>query len=720
MAESGFIPGVGIAEAVAAETGINLSGVRAVLALLENGGTVPFIARYRKEATGSLDEVAIMNIRDRSVKLMEMEKRRAAIIASCEEQGALSEALKKSLESARSMAELEDLYLPYRPKRRTRAMIAKERGLDGLAIYIMKQKNSGLPLADAAAKYVSPDKGVESVGDALAGARDIIAESVSEHAGARGRVRSLYARRAVIYSSAPKKMPEGDSGKYRDYYDAETAVYGAPSHRILALFRGEREGFLKLGIEPEEGAALGILRAAFIRGDGEESEQVDEALRDSYKRLLGPSMETELRAVLRESADDDAIMVFAKNLHSLLMASPYGGRRILAVDPGFKSGCKLVALNEHGGLMHYETVYPHLSQNRTEEAGTVVAKLVREYGLCAAAVGNGTAGRETDSWLRGLGLPINVVMVSESGASIYSASEVARDEFPDLDLTVRGAVSIGRRLQDPLAELVKIDPKSIGVGQYQHDVDQKKLRGALDDVVINCVNQVGVDVNSASRELLKYVSGLGATLAANVVKFRDGNGGFSSREDFRKVPRMGPKAFEQSAGFMRITGGGNPLDASAVHPENYGLVARLARDIGCTVAELMSDEKLRARIEPGNYSDVGEATMRDILSELAKPGRDTRGEFEFFSFDENVHELSDLKPGMTLPGIVSNVTDFGMFVDVGVHQDGLLHRSRVKPGDAKRFAPGSRLSVEVLEVDEARGRIALGLAKESNERNASK
>ncbi|MDR3278932.1 MAG: helix-hairpin-helix domain-containing protein [Synergistaceae bacterium] len=704
------VAAVDFVEVIAGETGTPIKGVRAVLALLDDGGTVPFIARYRKEATGLLDEVVIANIRDLRERLAELEKRRAAVMASCEEQGALSDALRKSLSGARTMAELEDLYLPYRPKRRTRAMIAKERGLEPLAVHIMKQKKSGVDLREIAAKYVSPELGIETSSDALSGARDIIAESVSQHAATRAALRRIYARKAVIYAFA-SKTAQGDSDKYRDYHGAETGVYGAPSHRILALLRGEREGVLKLRIEPEEGASLGILRAAFIKGDGEESAEVDAALRDSYKRLLAPSMETELRASLKERADDDAIGVFAGNVGSLLMASPYGGKKILALDPGFKSGCKVAVLNERGDITHNETIYPHPPQNRGEDAKKAIERLVADYGICAAAVGNGTAGRETDSWLRSLRLPIHVVMVSESGASVYSASETARREFPDLDLTVRGAISIGRRFQDPLAELVKIDPKSIGVGQYQHDVDQKKLKRALDDVVMSCVNKVGVDANSASRELLTYVSGLNPTLAANVVKHREENGAFRSREDFRKVSRMGPKAFEQSAGFMRITGGANPLDASAVHPENYGVVERMASDVGCEVCDLMSDESLRARIAPDNYADIGGATMRDILSELAKPGRDPRSDFEFFSFDESVHELSDLKSGMTLPGVVSNVTDFGAFVDVGVHQDGLLHRSRIKPELRKRLAPGSRVEVEVLEVDEARGRISLGFVK---------
>ncbi|MDR3076684.1 MAG: helix-hairpin-helix domain-containing protein, partial [Synergistaceae bacterium] len=550
---------IDMAGAISKETGAPLRGVRAVLSLLDDGGTVPFIARYRKELTGGLDEVAISDIRDVREKLAELGKRRAAIMASCEEQGVLTESLRKSLAEAATMAELEDTYLPYRPRRRTRATAAKERGLEPLAVHIMKQVRSGPPLRETAAKYVSPEAGIETADDAIAGARDIIAESVSQHAGVRGRLRQMYARKAVIYASRPAKAPDGDSGKYRDYYDTETGVHNAPSHRILALLRGEREGCLRLRMEPDEGAAIGMLRVMFIKGDGEQSAELDAALRDSYKRLLAPSMETELRASLKERADGEAIRVFAGNLRSLLMASPYGGHRIIAVDPGFKSGCKLAVLNEHGGLLRHETIYPHPPQRRADEAASAISRLASGYGVSAIAVGNGTAGRETDAWLRSLGLPLHVVMVSESGASVYSASDVARGEFPDLDLTVRGAVSIGRRFQDPLAELVKIDPKSIGVGQYQHDVDQKKLKRALDDAVTSCVNRVGVDANSASRELLAYVSGLNPSLAANFVKYRDDNGAFRSREDFRKVPRLGPKAFEQAAGFLGIRGGSDPL-----------------------------------------------------------------------------------------------------------------------------------------------------------------
>ncbi len=698
------------ASRIAAEASLPEKGVAAVLELLEDGGTVPFIARYRKEATGYLDEVAIIEVRDRALKITELEKRRASIMASCEEQGVLTESLRSSLAAAATMTELEDLYLPYKPKRKTRASVAKERGLEPLAVYLMKQRSAGAPLSDVAAKYVSAEKGVETPADALAGARDIIAEAASEHAAARHRVRQLFARKAVMTTSLSKKTAENDpAGKYRDYYDSATPVQGAPSHRILALLRGERDDVLKLSIVPEEAEAVGILRGIFVRGEGEESREVDAALRDGYKRLLAPSMEAELRAQLKERADAEAIRVFAANLGAILMGSPYGSRGVVALDPGFRTGCKLAVLSEQGNLLHHEAIYPHPPQNQRKEAETTLRDLLKKYKIDAVAIGNGTAGRETEAWVRALNLSVHVLMVNESGASVYSASEVAREEFPDLDLTVRGAVSIGRRLQDPLAELVKIDPKSIGVGQYQHDVDQKALKSALDDTVASCVNQVGVDVNTASRELLKYVSGLGPMLAENIVKYRSENGPFASRAALKKVSRMGPKAFEQSAGFLRVVGGENPLDASAVHPESYKVVERMAKDLKCGVRDLMQDAELRARIAPEKYSDVGDATLRDILAELAKPGRDPRSGFEAFAFDENVHEIADLIKGMALPGIATNITDFGVFVDVGVHQDGLLHRSRLR--GRKNIKPGDRLTVEVLDVDLERRRIALGLGE---------
>ena len=701
---------------IAAEAAVPAKGVEAVLGLLEDGGTVPFIARYRKEATGHLDEVAILAIRDAHLRLAELEKRRTAILSSCAELGVLNESLKGAIDGAKTLSELEDIYLPYRPKKRTRASVARERGLEGLAVFLMKQRNESGALVGAAAKYVDPEKGVPDLDTALSGARDIVAEAISEHVSARRRIRDLYERRAAMSAEKPKKLdlsakPEKEADlegakKYRDHWGTEIEARLAPSHRVHALLRGEREGFVKLRIAPPEEAALALLKSLFVRGSGEESAQVEIALADSYKRLLAPSMETELRASLKARADDDAIRVFAGNLRALLMAAPLGGRRVLAVDPGFRTGCKVVSLDEQGALLDNATIYPHPPQKRAEEAAEVLKKMIAGASAEFVVVGNGTAGRETESWIRSLGLPVTVVTVSESGASIYSASEVAREEFPDLDLTVRGAISIGRRLQDPLAELVKIDPKSIGVGQYQHDVDAARLKSALDDVVVSCVNQVGVEVGNASRQLLQYVSGLSATLAANVVKYRAENGPFVNRNELKKVPRLGPKAFEQCAGFLRIKGGDNPLDASAVHPENYGVVNRIAADLGCGVADLMADAGLRERIVPANYPEVGDATLTDILAELAKPGRDPRESFEILEFDENVRSIEDLQKGMTLPGVVSNVTDFGAFVDVGVHIDGLIHRSRMK-GAQKNLHPGQIVRVEVLDVDLDRKRISL-------------
>lgn len=698
-----------IARRVAGETALPEAGVAAVLELLEGGGTVPFIARYRKEATGYLDEVAVIDIRDRAARIAEFEKRHAAIAASCEQSGVMTDALRASLASAATIAELEDIYLPYRPKRRTRASIAKERGLEPLAVRMMKQRGGGVPLREFAQRFAGGDRGAESAADALAGARDIIAEAVSEHAAARQRMRQLFVRKAEVTASRSKKAAEIDqAGKYQDYYDSKTPAPTAASHRILALFRGEREGALKLSIAPGEAEAIDVLERIFVKGDGEESREVALAVRDGYKRLLAPSMETELRAQLKERADAAAIRVFATNLGAILMGSPYGNRGVVALDPGFRTGCKLAVLSEQGNLLEHGTIYPHPPQNRRKEAEDILRAIIEKYKIDAVAVGNGTAGRETEAWARGLGLRAHVIMVNESGASIYSASEAAREEFPNLDLTVRGAVSIGRRLQDPMAELVKIDPKSIGVGQYQHDVDQKALRSALDDTVASCVNRVGVDVNTASRELLKYVSGLGPNLADNILKYRSENGPFPSRAALRGVPRMGAKAFEQSAGFLRVLGGENPLDESAVHPESYGVVERMAKDLGCGVCELVRDGTLRARIEPENYPDVGGATLRDILSELAKPGRDPRSDFEVFEFDGSVREISDLVKGMILPGIATNITDFGVFVDIGVHQDGLLHKSRLR--GRRDIKPGDKLTVEVLSVETERKRIALAPA----------
>lgn len=697
-----------IQERVAKELGLGLNRVQAVLDLLEEGSTVPFIARYRKEVTGSMDEVAITNIRDRAQAIAELEKRRSAIISSLQERELLTESLEKSIAQAETLSVLEDLYLPYRPKRNTRASQARSKGLEPLAVRLMKQTGSD-PVA-LAAPFIDEEKGIANAEEALAGARDIIAESVSEHTSSRATMRRLFERKGVISSTVVSGKEEAGQ-KYRDYFEQQTPVWQAPSHRILALFRGENEGVLSLNIAPPKDEAIDTLERTFVRGRGADSEQVRIAVSDGYQRLLAPSMETELRNELKKRADTEAIRVFADNVREVLMGSPLGQKRVLALDPGFRTGCKVVCLDAQGRLLHNTAIFPHPPQKDREKATQTVRRLVEEYAIEAIAIGNGTAGRETESFVRDMALAnVVVVSVNESGASIYSASAVAREEFPDQDVTVRGAVSIGRRLQDPMAELVKIDPKSIGVGQYQHDVDQKGLKGALDDVVEQCVNRVGVEVNSASKQLLTYVSGLGPTLASNIIVFREQEGPFTSRTQLKKVPRLGPKAFEQAAGFLRIHDGKNPLDASAVHPENYALVERMCKDLGCTVRQLMDSEALRERVQLEKYVDekVGLPTLHDIMAELAKPGRDPRAEFEAFAFAENVHEVGDLKKGMELPGIVTNVTAFGAFVDVGVHQDGLVHKSKLRN---KTLKPGQHVTVEVLDVDLPRNRIALALVE---------
>ena len=710
-------------ERVAAELGLKQSQVDAVAELVGGGATVPFIARYRKEATGSLDEVAVAAVRDRLEALAELDKRREAVLSSLTERGLLTAELQTAIDSAPSLAELEDIYLPYRPKRRTRAMIAIEKGLEPLALKILDQGNID-PAAEAKA-FVDPEKGVESVEDALAGARDIIAERVSEHGVVRADMRGLFAERGLIRSQASKaakspkdKEQEVEAAKFRDWFDWEEKARTAAGHRILAMLRGEREGFLSVSVRPPEDMALWFLGRRFVKGKGRCQEQVALAIEDGYKRLLGPSMENEARAELKKRADAEAIAVFAANLRELLMAPPLGQKRVLALDPGFRTGAKLAVLDAQGRLLHHETIFPVGSDRQVREAGERVRDLVARHAVEAVAIGNGTAGRETEAFVRGLALPgAAVVMVNESGASVYSASEAAREEFPDLDLTVRGAVSIGRRLMDPLAELVKIDPKAIGVGQYQHDVDQAALKRALDDTVMSCVNAVGVELNTASPALLSYVSGLGPALARNIAAWRDENGAFRSRRDLLKVKRLGPKAFEQAAGFLRIREAGNPLDASGVHPERYALVERMAKELGVDVAALMRDEGLRSRIDLGRYvsDDVGLPTLNDIMAELARPGRDPRQAFEAFAFAEGVTTLADLRPGMVLPGIVTNVTRFGAFIDVGVHQDGLAHVSQLAdryvkdPADVVRA--GQKVQARVLEVDRERRRISLSLKK---------
>jgi protein Tex len=706
----------------ARELGLAPGQVRATAALLAEGATVPFIARYRKEATGSLDEVAIAAIRDRLAQLDALEQRRQAITASLQERNLLSDALRDRLAAAETLAALEDVYLPFRPKRRTRATIARERGLEPLADLIQRQTQTTDPWREAA-RFVTPANAdvadelrVPTVEDALQGARDVIAERVNEDATGRARLRELFRSRGVLRSSV-RTSKQAEGSKYRDYFDWSEPIRLAPSHRVLAILRGEAEGILSCSIQPPEDTAIAILDRLFVTGRGACADQVRMAVRDGYKRLLGRGMETEARAEAKERADAAAIGVFAQNLRQLLLAPPLGHKRVLAIDPGFRTGCKTVVLNADAQLVYDDVIYIDQSRQRTREATDTITRLVETFAIEAIAIGNGTAGRETEAFIRGLGLPasIPVVMVNEAGASVYSASEVARSEFPDKDITVRGAVSIGRRLLDPLAELVKIDPKSIGVGQYQHDVDQDALKHSLDDVVVSCVNAVGVEVNTASKQLLAYVSGLNASVADHVIRYRAEHGPFKRRQDFTKVPRLGPRAFEQAAGFLRIRDAANPLDASAVHPESYPVVERMAADLGVTVQDLMRTESLRERIDLKRYVSqaVGLPTLQDILAELAKPGRDPRQTFEVVRFAEGVRTLEDLRPGMKLPGIVTNVTAFGAFVDVGVHQDGLVHISQL----ADRFVRDPNevvrvhqpVEVTVLEVDPARKRIALSM-----------
>ena len=698
---------------VARELSLNPGQVKSTAELLEQDATVPFISRYRKEATGSLDEVEITAIRDRLGQLAELDKRREAILESLTERELLTDELNQQILAAETMAVLEDIYLPYRPKRRTRATIAREKGLEPLALVILAQKAD--PAAEAAA-FVSEENGVASVEEALAGARDIIAEIVSEDQQARADMRELFTHNSSI-SAIVAKGKEEEGAKYKDYFDWSESAANAPSHRILAMMRGENEGFLRLHIAPPEDNALNRLQSQFVTGSNPASEQVDLAVQDSYKRLLAPSMETEFRAELKRRADEESIRVFGTNLRELLLAPPLGQKNVLALDPGFRTGCKVVCLDKQGKLIHNDTIYPHTGDQKSRDAGVKLLDLCKRFNIEVIAIGNGTASRETESFVRELNLPgqIPVVMVNESGASIYSASEVARDEFPDYDVTVRGSVSIGRRLMDPLAELVKIDPKSIGVGQYQHDVDQKALKGNLDDVVVSCVNGVGVDVNTASKQLLTYVSGLGPQLAQNIVTFRNENGPFASRTQLKKVKGLGPKAFEQAAGFLRIHEAKMPLDSSAVHPESYHVVDQMSKDLGCKVADLMKDETLRKQIKLDKYiSDkVGLPTLRDIMDELAKPGRDPRDKFEVFQFADDVEKMEDLKIGMKLPGIVTNVAAFGAFVDIGVHQDGLVHISHLAdkfvkdPNEVVKVH--QKVHVTVIGIDIQRKRISLSL-----------
>lgn len=701
---------------IAAELSITPRQVAATARLIGEGGTVPFIARYRKEATGSLDEVAITSIRDRLLQLAELDQRREAIVKSLAERNLLTDVLAKVVASADSLSALEDLYAPYRPKRRTRATIAKEAGLEPLAEALWSDQAGAVPETLAVA-YVVAEKGIADIPAALAGARDILAERVSEDATARARLRDLFWSEGVVRSKVLTGK-EAEGAKFKDYFDWTEPVARIPSHRMLAIRRGEAEGILLVRITPPEEAGLNLLEGLFVKAPGRPGgEQVRLAVQDGYKRLLAFSMEAEVRLESKKKADLEAIRVFADNLRELLLAPALGSKNVLALDPGFRTGCKLVCLDRQGKLLHHDVVHITLSAAEARQGGEMIRFLVEKFSIEAIAIGNGTASRETEQFVRGLKLPgsIPILQVNESGASIYSASEVAREEFPNHDVTVRGAVSIGRRLMDPLAELVKLDPKSIGVGQYQHDVDGNQLKRGLDDVVVSCVNRVGVELNTASRQLLSYVAGLGPSLAANIVAHRDANGPFKSRRELLQVPRLGPKAFEQCAGFLRIRGGENPLDMSAVHPERYGVVDAMARDLGCGVSDLLKDAAARSRIQLDRYvsDDLGLPTLQDIVGELARPGRDPREKFEVFSFAEGVHKMEDLKPGMRLPGIVTNVTAFGAFVDIGVHQDGLVHVSQLSDRFIKDPAEvvkvGQKVQVFVVEVDLERKRIALSM-----------
>ncbi len=706
---------------LASELRVAVKQVAATVKLLDEGATVPFLARYRKEVTGGLDEVVITSIRDRVAQLRELDKRRSAILASLEEQGKLTDELKSQIHSAASMLELEDLYLPYRPKRRTRAMIAKERGLEPLAQCLWAQ-DPRLDVLAEAGKFLNPEQGVELVDEALVGARDIMAEWINEDQQARASMRTLFMEQG-IFKATGVRGKDVQGSKYRDFAEWEEPVATAPSHRVLAMRRGEKEEFLILRVSVPESAALSLLQRLFVKGKGLAAEQVTMAIQDSFMRLLSLSMETETRLQAKSRADQTAIDVFAQNVQQLLMASPLGQKAVLAIDPGFRTGCKVVCLDRQGNLRHTCTIFPHQGPGGVAQSEKTITELCERFQIEAIAIGNGTAGRETETFLRSLTLSsdIQLVMVNESGASVYSASAVAREEFPDQDITVRGAVSIGRRLMDPLAELVKIDPKAIGVGQYQHDVDQGILKQRLQDVIISCVNRVGVDVNMASPQLLTAVSGVGPQLATNIVTYRQEHGPFSSRTALKKVPRLGAKAFEQAAGFLRIIDGEHPLDASAVHPERYSVVNAMAKDLGCSVKDLMNNPDRQQAIDLDRYitKDVGKPTLTDILTELAKPGRDPRQQFEAVTFDEHVQSIEQVTSGMVLSGVVTNVTAFGAFVDIGVHQDGLVHISQL----ANRFVQdpntivqvNQQVKVTVLEIDIPRKRIALSMKAAARE-----
>ncbi len=710
---------------IASELSLSLRQINNIYALHEDGSTIPFIARYRKEATGNLDEVVIGQVIEKIKYYQELEKRKETVLRTIEEAGKLVPELKKRIEDCLSATELEDIYLPYKPKRKTRATVAIEKGLEPLAHYLYAQEAG--EIESASAKFITDQ--VPDTASALQGARDIMAEWISENEGARNMVRKRFTEEALVSARVlSSKKEEEEAQKYRDYFEFSEPLAKSPSHRILAIRRGEKEGFLIMDIHIDRETAIEELKSKFITSGQPASLQVGLAIEDAFTRLLKPSIETEFRTRSKLRADEEAIRVFAENLRQLLLASPLGHKRVLALDPGFRTGCKLVCLDEQGNLLHNSTIYPHAPQHEREKAVQVLKGLVAQYAIEAIGYGNGTASKETDQLLRSIdfGKPVSIFMVNESGASIYSASEVAREEFPDHDVTVRGAISIGRRLLDPLSELVKIDAKSIGVGQYQHDVNQNRLHEALDQVVESCVNYVGVDLNTASRHLLTYVSGLSTTVARNIVEYRAKQGGFRSREELKKVPMLGPKAFEQSAGFLRVPRAANPLDNSAVHPESYEVVEAMAARAGCSVPELIGNTSIRKQLQARDFvtEKIGQFTIEDILKELEKPGRDPRSPIEEFRFAEGIHAMEDLKPGMRVPGIITNITNFGAFVDIGVKQDGLVHISHLSnryiadPNEAVKL--GQKVMVTVIEVDIPRKRISLSLKEGKTEEKGAK
>lgn len=700
------------ASAIASSLQVQEWQVANTLSLLESGATIPFISRYRKEKTGNLDETQITDIQEQTEKLKELQKRRATILKTIDEQGQLTEELKQRVNQASTLQELEDIYLPYKPRKRTRATKAREKGLEPLATILFSQQETSP--REKAAGFTGEQ--VANAEEALQGARDIIAEWINEHQQARSKIRKLFHYQAILHSTVGKGLEE-EGQKYKDYFDWSEPLRKAPSHRYLAIMRGTKEDILKVSIQPEKEEALHRLKRLFLKNNTESTRQVEQALEDSYKRLMAPSMENEMKAYYKEKADDEAIRVFAENLRQLLLAPPLGRKRVMAIDPGYRTGCKLVCLDEQGNLLYNETIYPHKPQEETRQAAKKITTLVSSHKIEAIAIGNGTASRETEQFIRKLRFDqdLSVFIVNEDGASVYSASREAREELPDYDVTVRGAVSIGRRLMDPLAELVKIDPKSIGVGQYQHDVDQNKLKSKLDQVVESCVNQVGVNVNTASKHLLNYVSGLGPQLAGNMITYRKANGPFPGRESFKNVKRMGDKAFQQCAGFLRIPEAENPLDNTAVHPESYPIVEKMADDTGCSVKNLIHDKKMRDKISLQDYvtQETGLPTLKDIISELEKPGRDPRQQIKPFEFDRSISSIDDLKVGTTVPGIINNITNFGAFVDIGIKHNGLIHISNLAdryvsdPAEVVRLH--QQVRVKIIDVDLERGRIQLSL-----------